>query len=42
MTDALAASGLSVRYGGNTAVDGVDVAVPAGSMVGMVGAYGAG
>jgi branched-chain amino acid transport system ATP-binding protein len=42
MTDALAASGLSVRYGGNTAVDGVDVAVPAGSMVGMVGANGAG
>jgi branched-chain amino acid transport system ATP-binding protein len=42
MTDALAASGLSVRYGGNTAVDGVDVAVPAGRMVGMVGANGAG
>ena len=42
MTHALDASGLSVRYGGNTAVDGVDVAVPAGRMVGMVGANGAG
>lgn len=39
---ALEASGLSVRYGGNLAVDGVDVVVPAGKMVGMVGANGAG
>ena len=31
-----------VRYGGNIAVDGIDVAVPAGAMVGMVGANGAG
>jgi branched-chain amino acid transport system ATP-binding protein len=43
MTDvALEASGLTVRYGGNVAVDGVDVTVPAGRMVGMVGANGAG
>ena len=42
MTDALEATGISVRYGGNTAVDGVDVTVPSGRMVGMVGANGAG
>jgi branched-chain amino acid transport system ATP-binding protein len=42
MTAALEASGLSVRYGGNLAVDGVDLVVPAGKMVGMVGANGAG
>ena len=39
---ALEAAGLSVRYGGNVAVDGVDLVVPAGRMVGMVGANGAG
>jgi branched-chain amino acid transport system ATP-binding protein len=42
MTNALEASGLSVRYGGNVAVDGVDLVVPAGRMVGMIGANGAG
>jgi len=42
MTNALEASGISVRYGGNLAVDGVDVTVPAGRMIGMVGANGAG
>ena len=47
MTDAaqvaaLQATGISVRYGGNVAVDGVDVVVPAGGMIGMVGANGAG
>jgi branched-chain amino acid transport system ATP-binding protein len=42
MTNALDASGISVRYGGNLAVDGVDVTVPAGKMIGMVGANGAG
>jgi branched-chain amino acid transport system ATP-binding protein len=42
VTAALEASSLSVRYGGNLAVDGVDLVVPAGKMVGMVGANGAG
>jgi branched-chain amino acid transport system ATP-binding protein len=42
MTNALEATGISVRYGGNVAVDGVDVAVPPGRMIGMVGANGAG
>lgn len=42
MTNALEANGISVRYGGNLAVDGVDVVVPAGKMIGMVGANGAG
>jgi branched-chain amino acid transport system ATP-binding protein len=42
MTHALDATGISARYGGNVAVDRVDVAVPAGRMVGMVGANGAG
>ncbi|HEY4166743.1 MAG TPA: ABC transporter ATP-binding protein [Reyranella sp.] len=42
MTVELEATGLSVHYGGNGAVDGVDLAVPTGKMVGMVGANGAG
>jgi branched-chain amino acid transport system ATP-binding protein len=42
MTAALDAKGLMVRYGGNLAVDGIDVTVGAGRMVGMVGANGAG
>ena len=42
MTAALEARGLTVRYGGNLAVDGIDVTVGAGHMVGMVGANGAG
>lgn len=42
MTAALDAKGLTVRYGGNLAVDGIDVTVGAGRMVGMVGANGAG
>ena len=36
MTNALEANGISVRYGGNLAVDGVDVAVPAGKMIGIM------
>ena len=42
MTNALDASAITVRYGGNLAVDGVDVEVPAGKMIGVVGANGAG
>jgi branched-chain amino acid transport system ATP-binding protein len=42
MTNALDASAMTVRYGGNLAVDGIDVSVPPGRMVGMVGANGAG
>jgi branched-chain amino acid transport system ATP-binding protein len=42
MTNTLEANGITVRYGGNVAVDGIDVSVPAGRMVGMVGANGAG
>jgi branched-chain amino acid transport system ATP-binding protein len=42
MSHALEATGISARYGGNIAVDRVDVAVPAGRMVGVVGANGAG
>jgi branched-chain amino acid transport system ATP-binding protein len=42
MTAALDAKGLTVRYGGNLAVDGIDVTVGTGRMVGMVGANGAG
>jgi branched-chain amino acid transport system ATP-binding protein len=42
MNAVLEASGLAVRYGGNVAVAGVDIAVPDGGMVGMVGANGAG
>ncbi|HEX2887721.1 ABC transporter ATP-binding protein [Vineibacter terrae] len=42
MTDSLEAIGITVRYGGNVAVEGIDVTVPAGRMVGMVGANGAG
>jgi branched-chain amino acid transport system ATP-binding protein len=42
MTLELEAIGISVRYGGNVAVGGIDVAVLAGQMVGVVGANGAG
>lgn len=42
MTAALEARGVTVRYGGNVAVDGIDLAVGAGRMIGMVGANGAG
>jgi ABC-type branched-subunit amino acid transport system ATPase component len=38
----LTASGLSVRYGGVTALDAVDIDVEQGSIVGLVGANGAG
>jgi len=42
MSDLLVAAGLRVTYGGVVAVDGVDLAVPAGSVVGLIGPNGAG
>ncbi|PSP96577.1 ABC transporter ATP-binding protein [Halobacteriales archaeon QS_5_70_17] len=44
MTSSLAirADALSKRYGGTTAVDGLDLAVPAGSVYGFLGPNGAG
>jgi ABC-type branched-subunit amino acid transport system ATPase component len=42
VTPALRASGLVVRYGGVAALDGVDLAVSAGEILGLVGANGAG
>lgn len=42
MTGVLSSNNLSVRYAGNVAVSGVDIDVPAGRMVGLVGANGAG
>jgi branched-chain amino acid transport system ATP-binding protein len=42
MTGVLQCENLSVRYDGNVALSGVGVSVPAGKMVGLVGANGAG
>src|SRR3954462_10981128 len=44
MTDspAIEAQGLVKRYGGNVALDGVDVKVPGGSVYGLLGPNGAG
>ena len=42
MNGALEARGLTVRYAGNVALSGIDISVPAGTMVGLVGANGAG
>src|SRR3712207_8806088 len=39
---ALEISGLTVRYGGTTAVDGLDLTIPAGSTVALLGPNGAG
>ena len=38
----LESSGLTVRYAGNVALSEIDISVPAGTMVGLVGANGAG
>ena len=42
MTGVLQCENLSVRYDGNVALSDVSVSVPAGKMVGLVGANGAG
>ncbi|MDE2377657.1 ABC transporter ATP-binding protein [Bradyrhizobium sp.] len=42
MSGVLQSEELSVRYAGNVALSGVNIAVPAGKMVGLVGANGAG
>jgi len=42
MSGVLSSDNLSVRYAGNVAVAGVNIDVPAGRMVGLVGANGAG
>jgi ABC-2 type transport system ATP-binding protein len=39
---ALSTTGLTKRFGGRTVVDGVDLAIPAGSVCGFVGPNGAG
>lgn len=42
MSGVLESVGLTVRYAGNVALSGIDISVPAGTMVGLVGANGAG
>ena len=42
MNDLIKARGLTKSYGGTTVLDSVDITVPAGSIVGFVGANGAG
>jgi branched-chain amino acid transport system ATP-binding protein len=42
MTGVLSSDNHSVRYAGNVAVSGVNIDVPAGRMIGLVGANGAG
>jgi branched-chain amino acid transport system ATP-binding protein len=42
MSSVLESDNLSVRYAGNLALAGVNIGVPAGKMVGLVGANGAG
>ncbi|MBR0962664.1 ABC transporter ATP-binding protein [Bradyrhizobium diazoefficiens] len=42
MSGVLQSDNLSVRYAGNVAVSGVNISVPGGRMIGLVGANGAG
>src|ERR1700693_5151421 len=42
MTGVLQCENLTVRYHGNVALSGVNVSVPSGKMIGVVGANGAG
>jgi branched-chain amino acid transport system ATP-binding protein len=42
MSDLLAAEGLTVRYGGNLALDAVDLHIAPGELVGLIGPNGAG
>ena len=42
MTALLEARGVVKRFGGLTAVDGVDISVGAGEMVGLIGPNGSG
>jgi len=42
MSDAITATGLVKRYGDVTALDGVDLSVPTGSVLGLLGPNGAG
>ncbi|QYC44143.1 Daunorubicin/doxorubicin resistance ATP-binding protein DrrA [Nonomuraea coxensis DSM 45129] len=42
MTDAITATGLVKRFGGVTALDGLDLAVPEGTVFGLLGPNGAG
>ena len=42
MTPALATAGLTKRFGAQTAVDGIDIDVPAGSVYGFLGPNGSG
>ena len=42
MTDLIRVEGLTKTYGSKTVLDRVDLRVPAGSIVGFVGANGAG
>jgi ABC-type polar amino acid transport system ATPase subunit len=41
-TDAISANGLVKRFGDVTALDGIDLAVPAGTVFGLLGPNGAG
>ena len=42
MTDAIVVEGLVKRFGATTALDGVDLTVPEGSVLGLLGPNGAG